>query len=718
AFPLLPRDLVGSAPPPLSSRDQLGRDLAVTIGASAALIAAVSAIVWLVARASALADRCPPAVPPLQSPHARRPRRFHHRLRVVRVFLRLASSGPSPPPPLPPPSTQAVSVAAAAFDGELPRTSSTLPPSALAGPLSASYSFLLQPYPAPPSSVAASEAPSSPSVYLEGSGGSGGSFGGSATGPVGTPASLADELADDAQPQRLRQLLAAARATNRTLESRLRSLGRRRDALEDTAHALEAEVRAERESRFVIEHCLQDRLHRLELELEFKENEIAELRDRRRELEDAALWVGFDDDTPPTALAAAVARPSTPTIPADIPAQDAASVGLAKVLPPVAGRVASGRPAARDEDPEEGYGSEESFDGRPPAAPPLVSPPASLAPFAVPPAPCRRDSDASDATDASDSSESRESTGDVAFFQLAADRLAQEFVSDVSAATACADLKLLMLEHFRPPSQAAAAAAAAANAGAAGSDGGAALAAVIEALARVVEARWLRVVAAAGRAGRAATAVTAAAEGGVEKIVESCICKYANVIASRMDGPEDEERVLRALEAACLRRAPDRAGALHRPFLLALYRQELVGPAAVLTWFASPPPPPSDDDGGGGSDRIHTSVPGATLRATCAAFAKWLADEERRAEEDGDDDDDDDECEDEDDNVDGDDVPVGAGETDLAGSCLIAGRQRAGPHCRGVDDADGCESHSGDGDDDEDGAVEFGKRVTFGEVVE
>ncbi|KAI9343762.1 hypothetical protein DFJ73DRAFT_507115 [Zopfochytrium polystomum] len=567
-----------------------------------------------------------------------------------------------------------------------------------------------------------------------------------------------------AEIMRLRQVLSISRSANRKLEAKLRMVTRRRDALIEAVGSLKVDVRTERESRFVIERCLQERTKRMELELEFKEIEIAELRDRRRELED---WVGFENGSLQSG-GSPVSFSGRPSLATKSP-----EVNDLSVKPTVPARSSSST------EEEEGYGSEESFEGpgashwpRGIGAPssssslkvelsplqttaPPPSPDAPVTEFVTPspsppvsPAVLNIEDDGGDSGEDSDEDDGivnhrgSQTSGrpDCAvppspksLFTAAVGLLQQEFVSDVSPATAQLDLEEL-IHNIKMASN-----SAVSDAGS--SVGYTMLDAIVEALARLIEVLAAR--AAVVGTGRKATASNV---GGatVSELVQTCVSKYASLLTHYIESPADELQLLYALERASLRPslpssptpAPNSCSSqsvgaaqtslchlllrsyLHVPFLLSLYKEELIEPPAVSDWFRGPP-----------SACVEGSVSGEgnALREGCRSFVEWLESEDCESDEE-----DMEESEfrivggvstaedgkgrDEADFVKGDSVEIRYSEDDEDEDDEEDDEDDDEESGSEVNETAHGESWDGSGDEG-DVDVEFGKRVTFGDVV-
>ncbi|KAJ3121675.1 hypothetical protein HK101_006707, partial [Irineochytrium annulatum] len=110
---------------------------------------------------------------------------------------------------------------------------------------------------------------------------------------------------------KLKQIVGATRAANRKLEAQVRMLNRKRDTLTESVRGLKKDVKSERDARFVVERCLADRLQKMELDLDFKENEILELRDKERELTDELERRMFDDNDSRRSITSPPLTPAT-----------------------------------------------------------------------------------------------------------------------------------------------------------------------------------------------------------------------------------------------------------------------------------------------------------------------------------------------------------------------------------------------------------------------
>ncbi|KAL2911579.1 hypothetical protein HK105_208952 [Polyrhizophydium stewartii] len=73
-------------------------------------------------------------------------------------------------------------------------------------------------------------------------------------------------------------------------------LSRKRDALAEAVRGLKKEVLLERDARFVVGKCLNKRLCKMELEIEFRDNEIVRLHDRQRRFDALDIDLDRPDD--------------------------------------------------------------------------------------------------------------------------------------------------------------------------------------------------------------------------------------------------------------------------------------------------------------------------------------------------------------------------------------------------------------------------------------
>ncbi|KAJ3082517.1 hypothetical protein HK102_001622 [Quaeritorhiza haematococci] len=142
---------------------------------------------------------------------------------------------------------------------------------------------------------------------------------------------------------RLSTALSHCRAANRRLEAQLRLAQKKRTLLVESVRGLKKEVWREREARFVVEKCLMEKVRKMEMEIDFKDNELFELREKQRDAENLKSGLsdydslgGFD----PTCLNGGFTR----------------FASIDKV-----------DPEDEEEEEEEGYGSEESYDSTNPS---------------------------------------------------------------------------------------------------------------------------------------------------------------------------------------------------------------------------------------------------------------------------------------------------------------------------------------------------------------
>jgi len=84
------------------------------------------------------------------------------------------------------------------------------------------------------------------------------------------------------QGDQLMMQLNAARVCYRNVETSYRAMKQKRDVLKDTIKALQNELQRERESRFVVEKCHNERIEKLEFEIDMKEQEIMKFEDREK----------------------------------------------------------------------------------------------------------------------------------------------------------------------------------------------------------------------------------------------------------------------------------------------------------------------------------------------------------------------------------------------------------------------------------------------------
>lgn len=84
------------------------------------------------------------------------------------------------------------------------------------------------------------------------------------------------------QSDQLMVQLNATRICYRNIENSYRAMKQKRDILKDTIKALQNELQRERESRFVVEKCHNERIEKLEFEIDMKEQEIINYEDKEK----------------------------------------------------------------------------------------------------------------------------------------------------------------------------------------------------------------------------------------------------------------------------------------------------------------------------------------------------------------------------------------------------------------------------------------------------
>ncbi|TPX34066.1 hypothetical protein SmJEL517_g03253 [Synchytrium microbalum] len=97
------------------------------------------------------------------------------------------------------------------------------------------------------------------------------------------------------------------------LQSSVNHLSKRRDVLLQEITSLRKDVVYERESRSVIERAFQERVKRVELDLEFKDTEVLQLRDRVQDLEDQIEDMSYSNGSATAAVAVPIAA-QRPTV--------------------------------------------------------------------------------------------------------------------------------------------------------------------------------------------------------------------------------------------------------------------------------------------------------------------------------------------------------------------------------------------------------------------
>ncbi|KAJ3299548.1 hypothetical protein HK104_008434 [Borealophlyctis nickersoniae] len=93
---------------------------------------------------------------------------------------------------------------------------------------------------------------------------------------VDSSASALDEM--KAEKAHLEHQLAISRSHAKKLEGQVRLLTRKRDALQECVQVLKKDVWREREARFVVEKLMGERVKKMEMEIDFKDNELLDLR--------------------------------------------------------------------------------------------------------------------------------------------------------------------------------------------------------------------------------------------------------------------------------------------------------------------------------------------------------------------------------------------------------------------------------------------------------
>lgn len=84
------------------------------------------------------------------------------------------------------------------------------------------------------------------------------------------------------QGDQLMAQLTSVRISNRCIETSYKAMKQKRDILKDTLKALQNEIQRERESRYVVEKCHNERIEKLEFELDMKDQEIIKYEDKER----------------------------------------------------------------------------------------------------------------------------------------------------------------------------------------------------------------------------------------------------------------------------------------------------------------------------------------------------------------------------------------------------------------------------------------------------
>ncbi|KAG4091471.1 hypothetical protein H8356DRAFT_1051481 [Neocallimastix lanati (nom. inval.)] len=84
------------------------------------------------------------------------------------------------------------------------------------------------------------------------------------------------------QSDQLMVQLNASRFINRTIENSYKVMKQKRDLLKETNKALQNELQRERESRYVVEKCHNERIEKLEFEIDMKDQELMQNEDKER----------------------------------------------------------------------------------------------------------------------------------------------------------------------------------------------------------------------------------------------------------------------------------------------------------------------------------------------------------------------------------------------------------------------------------------------------
>ncbi|KAJ3102355.1 hypothetical protein HDU97_000636 [Phlyctochytrium planicorne] len=341
-----------------------------------------------------------------------------------------------------------------------------------------------------------------------------------------------------AEVARLKHNLLAGKSQNKKLEAQNRLLNRKKDALAESLRGLKKDVRSERDARFVVERYLQEKMKKMELDLEFKENEIFELRDRERELMDEIeCKTYFDNGKDRQSPQSNTIKPIVGRSPFDsdgfenltqakgkeddedeVDAEDEEdSIRFEETSSSTSPTPPLATPKRTSIEAEEGYGSEESSDAFPHSA--------TL---------CRG---------ISFSMPSSEN-----FLPIAREKILQELVSDASPSTILVDLDDLAASH--------------------GVSNKEVLTAVLEALVRFIEIRSFGLGQKQLKIGDA---------------VDRILSKYWKLIAGSVDNADDELHLLRALSLACQSQASRIP--MYKLIVMGLYRHELIQPESVLRWW-------------------------------------------------------------------------------------------------------------------------------------
>ncbi|KAJ3414510.1 hypothetical protein HDV05_006512 [Chytridiales sp. JEL 0842] len=412
-----------------------------------------------------------------------------------------------------------------------------------------------------------------------------------------------------AEVTRLRQQLAISRQANKKLEAQVRVLKRNKDALLESVKALKLDVRSERDSRFVMERCLNERLKKMELDLDFKENEIVELRDRQREM-DAEMEERFFYEEPAggaggTVCAncgaltttntgssslrssrvgggqssssasggggASTSSPSPSAPSASTPSGGGGRVRLnSSHIPASAFSALSDSSKTRRYEDEEGYGSEESFDSQlstTSTSPTLTDPHHQQQPAPPPPEP-----------------------HSTPFFKEACNLLHQELISEASPSTIQIDLTDLAHTHSATPIEC--------------------LRVVVEGLLRFLESR------------ETLPPTKKKNPTAQEDVLANTLSRYKTLVSAFVDSNAAEVHLLNLLEERCL--DPKRPGRVqrHLQVLMGLYRLELFEPPAGVHWFEQSWP--EGEEGGLHLWKGEGMGEGGVLRDLARPFINWL----------------------------------------------------------------------------------------------
>jgi len=84
------------------------------------------------------------------------------------------------------------------------------------------------------------------------------------------------------QSEQLMVQLNACRIINRNVETSYKAMKQKRDILKETNKAIQNELQRERESRYVVEKCHNERIEKLEFEIDMKDQEIMQYEDKER----------------------------------------------------------------------------------------------------------------------------------------------------------------------------------------------------------------------------------------------------------------------------------------------------------------------------------------------------------------------------------------------------------------------------------------------------